>query len=412
MTSRERVLASIDHKEPDKVPVDLGAHPSSGISAMAYNNLKKHLGYDHPTKVYDVVQQLAEPDDSIIEHFGVDVLDVGRVFNTDPSKWYDIKLADGSTAQYPIWFKPVNEEDGSWSAYDDDGDLLARMPDKAAFFDQTLFPFLDSYPADYKKLPEAMDKVLWGKFATSPWDHANEENFYETLREKTLKLRENSDKALMIGAGCNLFEWGTFLRRLDNFLMDVLVDPVNVEKLLDALVEIHLNSLEKICNAVGDAADIVKFGDDLGMTKGMFMPAEIYQSLFKPRHKIMCDYVKKNSNMKICLHSCGSIEPIIPDLIEAGFEILNPVQTNCKDMDPVKLKNKFGSEVTFWGGGADTTNILNKSTPEEIRKHVLERLEIFSKGGGFVFNQVHNILPEVPPENIVAMFDTVKEFNS
>lgn len=412
MTSRERVLAAINHKEPDKVPVDLGSNPSSGISAIAYNNLKKHLGFNHPTKVYDVVQQLAEPDDSIIEHLGLDVLDIGRAFNTNPSKWYNIKLTDESEAQYPVWFKPKLEEDKSWNAFDEEGDLLARMPNKAAFFDQTLFPYQENYPSNLKDLPTAMNKILWAKFVHSPWDYAHEDNFYETLRDKTIELRKNSDKALMIVAGCNLFEWGTFLRRIDNFLMDLLVEPANVEKLLDALLEIHLSSLEKICNAVGDVADIIRFGDDLGMTTGMFMPKEIYQSVFKPRHKILCDYVKSNSNMKIFLHSCGSIKPIIPDLIEAGFDILNPVQTNCRDMEPIGLKNEFGNEITFWGGGADTTHILNKKSPDEIRKHVLERLEIFSKGGGFVFNQVHNILPDVPPENIMAMFNAVKEFNS
>jgi uroporphyrinogen decarboxylase len=411
MTSRERVLASINHQVPDKVPIDLGSTPSSGISAIAYNNLKKHLGYNHPTKVYDVVQQLAEPDDSIIDYLGLDVLDIGRAFNTDPHKWYDIKLMDGSIAQYPIWYKPVQEKDGSWNAYDEEGDLIARMPDKSAFFDQTFFPFIDGYPSNYQNLPKAMNKILWAKLAHSPWDHAHEENFYKILRKNTIELRKSTDKALMLAAGCNLFEWGTFLRRLDNFLMDLFIDSSNVEKLLNALLEIHLNSLEKICNAVGDVADIIRFGDDLGMATGMFMPREIYQQLFKPRHKILCNYVKSNSNMKIFLHSCGSVKPIIPDFIEAGFDILNPVQTNCKDMDPVKLKNEFGNEITFWGGGVDTTHILNKRIPEEIRKHVLERMEIFSKGGGFVFNQVHNILPDVPPENVMAMFNAVKEFN-
>ena len=216
----------------------------------------------------------------------------------------------------------------------------------------------------------------------------------------------------MFGAGCNLFEMGAFLRRLDNFLMDLFLDPLNVEKLLDELVQIHLNSLEKICKSVGDIADIIKFGDDFGMSSGMLIPRETYQKFFKPRQKILCDYVKNNSNMKLFLHSCGSIKPIIPDLIEVGFDILNPVQTNCFDMDPVTLKNDFGNDITFWGGGADTTNVLNKKTPDEVRKHVLERLTIFSKDGGYIFNQIHNILPDVPPENIIAMFEAVKEYNS
>ena len=412
MTSQERVLASINHKTPDKVPVDLGSNPSSGISAIAYNNFKNKLGLKHLTKVYDVVQQLAEPDDSIIDYLGIDVLDIGRIFNRDKEKWYELKLSDESLAMYPTWFKPVQESDASWNAFDEEGDLIARMPNDANFFDQTYFPLINGYPSNYKNLPLALNKVLWAKYAPSPWDHASENNFYENLREKTIKLREESDKALMFGAGCNLFEMGAFLRRLDNFLMDLFLDPLNVEKLLDELVQIHLNSLEKICKSVGDIADIIKFGDDFGMSSGMLIPRETYQKFFKPRQKILCDYVKNNSNMKLFLHSCGSIKPIIPDLIEVGFDILNPVQTNCFDMDPVTLKNDFGNDITFWGGGADTTNVLNKKTPDEVRKHVLERLTIFSKDGGYIFNQIHNILPDVPPENIIAMFEAVKEYNS
>ncbi|GAH54516.1 unnamed protein product, partial [marine sediment metagenome] len=203
-----------------------------------------------------------------------------------------------------------------------------------------------------------------------------------------------------------------FLRRMDYFLMDLVMEPVKVEALLDALMEHHLSTLENVCHAVGDIVDMVKFGDDLGMTNGPFMSPETYQKFFKPRHKQLCDFAKKNSSMHTYLHSCGSIYKLIPDLIEAGFEILNPVQTNCRDMEPEKLKKEFGKEVTFWGGGIDTASVLNHGKPEEIRRHVLDRLEIFNQGGGYVFNTVHNILPDVPPENIVAMFDAVQEFNS
>jgi uroporphyrinogen decarboxylase len=184
-----------------------------------------------------------------------------------------------------------------------------------------------------------------------------------------------------------------------------------VASLLDALMEIHLQNLEKVCNAVGDVADIIRFGDDLGTDNGPFMKPETYRELFKPRHKILCDYVKSHSNMRTFLHSCGSVDMLIPDLIDVGFDILNPVQTNAKNMEPEYLKNKYGRDITFWGGGIDTRNMLNTGTPVEIRKQVLQRLEIFSKDGGYVFNTVHNILPDVPPENIVAMFDAVKEFN-
>jgi uroporphyrinogen decarboxylase len=402
---------SIAHKEPDRIPVDLGSTPSSGISAIAYNKLKKYLGINrNPTRVYDVVQQLAQPDDDILDYFGVDVLDIGRSFNTEDDDWYDITLPDGSEAQYPVWFRPVREADGSWSAFAKDGTPIARMPSGGMFFDQTCFPYIDGYPSDYRGLPEAMGKVLWAAFAHSPWDHVGEEDFWTTLRERALALRRSSDRALMIVCGCNLFEWGTFLRRIDNFLMDLVTQPREVERLLDALMEHHLATLEKVCRAVGDIAHIIRFGDDLGMDSGPFMSPEIYRRLFKPRHSQLCEYVKRHSRMHTFLHSCGSIYSLLPDLIEAGFEIINPVQTSTRDMEPERLKREFGREITFWGGGCDTRTVLNRATPEEVKEHVLRRLEIFAPDGGFVFTQIHNILPEVPPENIVAMFEAIREF--
>jgi uroporphyrinogen decarboxylase len=162
---------------------------------------------------------------------------------------------------------------------------------------------------------------------------------------------------------------------------------------------------------VGDVVDIVRLGDDLGMDRGPFMSPATYRRLFKPRHKILCDYIRAHSSMRIFLHSCGGIAPLIPDLIEAGFQILNPVQTNCQGMNPRHLKQEFGRHVTFWGGGCDTRHVLNRRSPGEVKRHVLERLEVFAPGGGFVFNTVHNILPEVPPENIVAMFEALAEYN-
>ncbi len=412
MNSRERILAAVDHREPDRVPVDLGATPSSGISAMAYGNLKKqlHIAGGH-TRIYDVVQQLAQPEEEILNRFRIDVVDVGRMFNTADDDWYDIKMANGETAQYPKWFHPQQEKDGSRHAYIANGALIATMPAGGAFFDQTYFPYLDEYPPNFKNLPDAMNKVLWAALVHSPWDNAGKPDFWQQLRERTMALRRRTDRALMVVVGCNLFEWGTFLRRIDNFLMDLVTDQQHVEALLDALMEIHLVTLEKVCREVGDLADILRFGDDLGMDSGPFMSPEIYRKLFKPRHKMLCDYVKKNSGMRTFLHSCGSVYKLIPDLIEAGYEILNPVQTNCTDMEPEKLKKEFGRDITFWGGGADTRFVLNRAAPDEVKEHVKKRLDIFMPGGGFVFNTVHNILPEVPPENIIAMFEAVEEFN-
>lgn len=413
MTSRERILAAINHKQPDQVPVDLGATPSSGISAIAYSNLLKHIDRpDLPVWIYDVVQQLAQPDESILDMFGVDVLDIGRMFNDKPSDWSPILMANGAPAFYPKWFNPVKQPNGSYLTFDDDGKrVLSKMPVGATFFDQTYFPYIDGYPDNYDDLDVQMGRIMWSRDAHSPWDHSNESDFWIQLREKALYLRKTTDKALMVVCGCNLFEWGTFLRRMDNFMMDLLCQPEQVEKLLDELLKRHLATLEKLCMAVGDVVDIVRFGDDLGMTQGPFMEPEIYRQLFKPRHKILCDYVKSHSKMHTFIHSCGSISMLMPDMIEAGIEIFNPVQTNAFNMSPKFLKEEFGKDCTFWGGGIETVGILNNGSSQQIKEQVHERIEIFSKGGGFVFNTVHNILPDVPPENIIDMFNAIKEFS-
>ncbi len=410
MKSRERVLAAIAHKEPDCVPLDLGSTPSSGISAIAYNNLKKHLGLTGGhTRIYDVVQQVVQPEDEILDHFGVDVLDIGRVFNDRDSDWYDVTLADGSTGQYPVWFRPELQANGAWLARDKEGDVIARMPKGATFFDQTYFPYLDDYPETYEDLDRQMSKILWSALVHSPWDHAGEENFYPTLRERVLKLRASTDKALMITCGCNLFEWGTFLRRMDNFLMDIYSDEENVEALVEQLMIRHLATLEKVCESVGDIVDILRFGDDLGMNTGMFMSREKYQTLFKPYHTKLNEYVHTHSGMKTLLHSCGSLYPIIPDLIDAGYDVLNPVQTSAYQMDAEVLKREFGKDITFWGGGCNTRTVLNQATPNEVYNYCRRMIEIFNKDGGFVFNQEHNILPDVPPENILAMYKAVED---
>lgn len=410
MTARERVLAAIAHKTPDRCPLDLGATPSSGISAIAYNNLKKHLGMEGGhTRIYDVVQQVAQPEEEILSGFGVDTIDIGRAFNEKDSDWYDTTLADGSIGQYPVWFRPEKQANGDYLVYDQEGTKIARMPVGATFFDQTYFPYEEDYPTSYEGLDHAMGKVLWSALVHSPWDHAGEEAFYTRLREKTLALRQSTDRALVITCGCNLFEWGTFLRRMDNFLMDIYTDEENVEALVEQLMVRHLASLEKVCAAVGDLVDILRFGDDLGMATNMFMSREKYQALFKPYHTKLNEYVHAHSGMKTLLHSCGSIAPIIPDLIEAGYDILNPVQTSAYGMEAEKLKREFGKDITFWGGGCNTKTVLNHATPAEVYDHCRRMIDVFHQDGGFVFNQEHNIMPDVPPENILAMYRAVRD---
>lgn len=411
MNRRERILASINHREPERLAIDLGSTTSSGISAIAYGNLTEHLGIaEKRNQVYDVVQQVTQPDIVVLDMFDACVLDIGRTFNTDAADWKSYSLSNGGTAEYPAWFNPNPDGAGNWIASNGAGIPIAKMPKGATFFDQTVFPYADGYPDTFKGLTDAMKNVQWAAFPHSPWDHENDEQFWKALREKAIHLRETTDRAIMVAPGCNLFEWGTYLRRVDNFLMDLLLEPEKVEELLDALMELHLAKLEKLCHAVGDVVDIVRFCDDLGTDNGPFMAPDIYRTLFKPRHAMLCNYVKKNSSMHTFLHSCGSIYKVIPDLIEAGFDIINPVQTVSRDMDPATLKKEFGKDITFWGAGCDTRSVLNRGTPEEVREHVKRNIEIFAPGGGYVFNAVHNIMPDVPPQNIVAMYETAKEY--
>lgn len=410
MTSRERVMAAINHQEPDYVPLDLGATPSSGISAIAYNNLKQYLGItEGHTRIFDVVQQVVIPEETLLRRFGVDVLDIGRIFNEKDSDWYDITLADGSRAQYPVWFQPQRLDNGDYIVLDKEGTQIARMPVGATFFDQTCFPYVEDYPQDFSDLDHQMGKVLWSALVHSPWDHAGETGFYEDLRKRVLHLREHTDKALMITCGCNLFEWGTFLRRMDHFLMDTYADPEHVQALVEQLMERHLKTLEQVCAAVGDIVDILRFGDDLGMDTGMFMSREKYRELFKPHHTRLNDYVHTHSRMKTFLHSCGSIYPIMGDLIEAGYDVINPVQTTAYQMDPAVLKKEFGNDITFWGGGCNTRTVLNRAAPREVYDYTRRMIDIFAPGGGFVFNQEHNIMPDVPAANIVAMYQAVQD---
>jgi uroporphyrinogen decarboxylase len=413
MNSKELILAAINHQNPSRVPVDLGATSSSNISLVAYQRLIEYLGKNHlKSYVYDVIQEGVQPEMELLDHFHVDVVNIGRNFNTDPSYWHGLEAINGHPALYPKWFNIQKQADGSNLAISPaTGEAIGVMPRGATFFDQLIFPYADGYPNDFSNLARDRKRALWGGFASTPWDWAGEKDFWKMLREKTIDLKNKTDKALLCSLGCNLFEWGAFLRRMDQFLMDLFIEPLNAHALLDALLESHLNAVAKTCEAVGDIVDIIRFGDDLGMTNGTFFSKEIYQEFFKPRHKMLCDYVKAHSSAHTMLHCCGSIHELIPDLIEAGFEILNPVQINAVNMEPERLKRDFGKDVTFWGGGCDTSHILNRATPAEVKRHVLHNLEIFSKGGGFVFNTVHNIMPDIPPENIVAMFEAVNQFN-
>lgn len=411
MNSRERVIASINHKEPDRVPIDLGALPVTGISAIAYHNLKQYLGINSGhIRVYDLMQQLAVPEKKILDLFKVDILDVGSTFNTEDDDWYDIHI-NGYDLQFPNLFQPRHNPDDSYDVLHRDGTVIARMTKNALVFDQTYYPCLENYPETYSEFQKMATKNPWVAQVTPPFSNIGQKRFWKTLRKNAIALKEQSNKAIALNLGSTSIELASSFRRLDKFLIDLVRNTSKVEKFLDFIMEFFFNSLNVICGYVGDVIDIIKIGDDLGENKGPFISPKIFREIFKPRITEICDYIKRKSSMKIFYHSCGSIVPLIPDLIDTGIDILNPLQINARDMDPKFLKENFGDEITFWGGGADTRNVINRKSPEEVKKHVLGLLEIFFPGGGYIWNTVHNILPDVPPQNIVAMFEAIEEFN-
>jgi uroporphyrinogen decarboxylase len=411
MTSRERVLTALAHKEPDRVPVDLGGTTVTGISAIAYHYLKKYLGITTGhTRLYDVLQQLALVEDSIVEKFELDVLDVGVAFNREAADWYDVDLR-GIPVQFPKWFHPRENPDGSYDIQHRDGTLLSTMIKDAFYFQQSYYPYYTRYPADFSNLLDAIQHQAAFYCAPPPYDNMDQKRFWRVLKQKAIELQRSSKKILTIQSGVSGFEAITSLRRMDKFLMDLIRAPAKIEKLLDKMQEFSKASLYFICHYLGDTIDIIRIGDDLGSNLGPFINPKLYRDIFKPRLAEICDYIKKHSSMKIFFHSCGSIQPFIPDFIELGIDILNPVQTNVKNMDPQQLKREYGDEITFWGGGADTREVLNRKSPADVEQHVLERLRIFAPGGGYIWSAIHNILPDVPPENIVAAFRAIKKYN-
>ncbi|MCL5098239.1 MAG: methyltransferase [Candidatus Omnitrophica bacterium] len=407
-TSRERVLAALNHREPDRVPVDLSGHRSSGISAIAYAKLRKYLGLPtRPIRVYDPVQQLAVVNDDVLQRFGVDTLELGRAFALDDSCWADWVLPDGTPCLMPVWAVP-ERENGQWVIRSDQsGRAIARMPAGVLYFEQAYYPFQDQDDPDH--LENYLSECMWTAVASPPGPLTNGPDGLELLAEGARRLRAQTDRAILGLFGGNLLEMGQFFYRNDNFLMLLAGEPARANHFLDKVVEIHLANLERFLGAVGSNIDIIVFGDDLGMQSGPQVSPAMYRKFFKPRHQLMWARAKELADVKVLLHCCGGVRELLPDLIDAGLDAINPVQISCKGMDARGLKADFGREMVFWGGGCDTREVLVNGTPGQVRDHVRRQVEILAPGGGFVFQQVHNIMADVPPANIVAMFDALKE---
>jgi uroporphyrinogen decarboxylase len=407
MTSRERVLAALNHQEPDRVPVDLSGHRSSGIAAMAYARLRDHLGLPKkPIRVYDPVQQLAIVDEDVLQRFQVDAIELGRAFALEDKYWVDWTLPDGTPCLMPEWARP-ERENGEWIMRSKvTGRVIARMPERVWYFEQAYYPFLEQDDPDH--IEDAIPESMWPAMASPPGPITAGPDGARLLEEGARRLRQQTDRAIIGLFGGNLLEFGQFLYRNDNFFMVLAGEPERAHHFLDKLMEMHLRNLERFLGAVGEHIDVILFGDDLGMQSGPQVSPRMYREFFKPREQVMWRLVKQRApHLKIMLHCCGGVRELLPDLIDAGLEAINPVQITCRGMEPAGLKRDFGNRLTFWGGGCDTRDVLIKGTPAQVTEHVRQQVKILRPGGGFIFQQVHNILADVPPANVVAMYDAV-----
>ena len=427
MNSRERVLLSLRHKEPDRIPVDLGGMRSSNIMGVAYNNLKKYLGIKKgETRIYDIAQQLAEPEETILKLLQVDTIDMSRTLPpAAPSDidWESWILPDGSPVKVPSAFSAlataitvsgasklkgrvslVPDGKGGWLLRE--GDLVRLvMPKGSMYFD-------DAYhPLEKAETKKDIDSFFEGSFdPTLNWPPLLTKEDASLLRTKSKYLYDNTSYAILGGFGGNFLETGEYLRGYQNYLVDLIRKKDLIMYLQEKLVEYFKQNLKVWLDAVKDYIQVGVFGDDLGHQGGPLISPRIYREMIQPYEKELYQYVKKNSRIYIFLHSCGSLYALLPDIIDAGIDIINPVQISAKDMEPIKLKRDFGDELTFWGGGVDTQRILGFGSPQEVSKNVRMNIEAFAPGGGFVFATVHNIMSNVTPQNVIAAFDTVRKY--
>jgi len=357
-------------------------------------------------------------DGDVLERFGVDTMELGRGFSRSAADWQEWTLPDGSPCLMPSWVK-LERRPGEWVMKSTAGTVLGRMPDGALYFEQVNYPFIEN--EDLGALARAFEECMWtsGAAAAPPGPAGTGEDGARNLAKGAAALRASGQRAVIGLFGGNLLETGQFLYRNDNFFLLLAGEPDRAAAFLDRAVELHLENLRQFLAAVGDSIDIILFGDDLGMQTGPQISPQMYRTLFKPRHSLMWETAKKLAPagrggdpnrpvLRVMLHSCGSIRALLPDLIEAGLDAVNPVQISTSGMEAEGLKRDFGRDIVLWGGGCDTQSVLRSATPAEVRDHVRRQVDLLAPGGGFVFQQVHNILAGVPPANIVAMFDAVR----
>jgi hypothetical protein len=417
LKSRERVQLALEHREADRIPLDLGASPTTGMHVDTVYSLRQALGLDAPgtpVKVTEPYQMLGEVQPALMAALGIDVVGLGRpatLFGFKNQGWKPWKTFAGTPVLVPGGFNIEPDANGDILMYPE-GDKAVppsgRMPKGGFYFDSIIRQ--PPLTGEHLNLEDNLEE-----FAPIS---AEDLSF---LQKEAERLYTETDKAILGNFGGTSFgdialvpaPWLKHpkgIRDVEEWYISTASRRDFVYQIFEQQCRIGLENLEKIHAVVGNkvtAAFVT--GTDFGTQNGPFISPRAYRDLFKPFHKQVNDWVHQHTTWKTFIHSCGSVRALLPDFIEAGFDILNPVQCSAADMDPAALKNDFGSQLTFWGGGVDTQRTLPFGTPDEVRQEVRSRLKVFGAGGGFVFNTTHNVQTRVPVKNVVAMYETLRE---
>jgi len=416
MTSRERLVATLNHRSTDRLCMDFGAGFQTGMGAGAVYRLREAvLGKNqNRVKVIEPYQMLGEIDEELRQALGLDVVGVhgpGTMFGFKNENWKPFNMFDGTPVLVPERFNVTPAEDGGWLMYPE-GDTseppCAWMPKDCYFFDalNRQQPIDDSRlnPADNCEEMEVISDEGVQHFArmTKYYHETTSYGIYMTLPGMAF-----GDIALVPAPW---MKHPKGIRGVQEWYMATAANRDYVFKVFEYQCECALKSIERLATAVGDRVQVAFIsGTDFGTQTGQFCSAQTYRELYQPFHKAVNDQIHRLTNWKTFIHSCGAVRLFIPEFIAAGFDVLNPVQCSAKGMDPRELKREFGRDIVFWGGGVDTQKTLPFGTPDEVYREVRERIEIFAEGGGFVFNSTHNVQSNVPTENLLALFRAVKD---
>jgi len=396
MTGRERILAALSHSEPDRVPIDLGATDVTSILAPAYARLRRRL------RCADAPMRLCQPDQMlpVIEPPALDFARADALMLTfQPSAWVAVDLPAGAPCLVPAEMTPEPAPDGGWVLKDPSGQVTAVLPEGGACFRTLATPLAGvQTAADLDRRAAAIAALDAPAYGVED---------YDALADEARRLRRTDDRAVVLNIGGHLFSGGQWLMGYEEFMVALALRPALVAALLERIVDAQVARLDRYAQAVGDLVDVVYISDDLGTQEAPQIAPRTYRRVIKPHQARLCAAVRERFQAYLMLHTDGAVRPFIPDFIEMGMQVLNPVQVSAGGMDSRELKREFGRDIAFWGGGCEGQHTLPFGTPEQVADDVARRVEDLSPGGGFVFSHIHNMQPETPVENIVALYEAV-----